>query len=42
MDYPKYDRASPNTPLTNAELQQLDELLQTLPADGATQVDTLA
>lgn len=39
MDYPKYDRASPNTPLTNAELQQLDELLQTLPADGAMSLD---
>jgi uncharacterized protein len=39
MDYPKYDRASPNTPLANAELQQLDELLQTLPADGAMSLD---
>jgi len=39
MDYPQYDRQSPNTPLTNPELQQLDELLQALPVDGAMTLD---
>lgn len=39
MDYPQYDRNSPNTPLSEAELQQLDELLMHLPADGAMTLD---
>jgi uncharacterized protein len=39
MDYPQYDRASPNTPLTAAELQQFDELLQTLPTDDSMTLD---
>lgn len=39
MDYPQFDRASPNTPLTDAELQQFDELLQQLPSDAAMTLD---
>jgi uncharacterized protein len=39
MDYPRIDRQSPNTPLTDAELQQLDDLLQALPVDGAMTLD---
>jgi uncharacterized protein len=42
MDYPKYDRNSPNTPLNDAELQQLDELLLGLAeagVDGAMTLD---
>jgi len=41
MQYPDYDRQSPNTPLTEAELQGLDELLQGLPADGVMTLDGL-
>lgn len=39
MDYPRYNRQSPNTPLSDAELQQLDELLQTLPSEAAMTLD---
>jgi uncharacterized protein len=39
MDYPSYDPGSPNTPLTEEELASLDELLATLPADGAMTLD---
>ncbi len=39
MDYPDYDPASPLTPLTGAELGQLDTLLQTLRADGVMSLD---
>ena len=39
MDYPSYDPASPNTPLTEEELGGLEELLATLPADGAMSLD---
>ena len=39
MDYPSYDPRSPNTPLTEEELASLDELLATLPADGAMTLD---
>lgn len=39
MDYPRYDPASPVTPLTPAEVDGLDRLLQTLPADGAMTLD---
>ena len=41
MDYPRYDPASPVTPLTAAELDALDRLLQNLPADGAMSLDGL-
>ena len=39
MDYPTWDPASNNTPLTDEELGALDELLQTLPVDGAMTLD---
>ena len=39
MDYPSYDPKSPNTPLTQEELESLDELLATLPSDGAMSLD---
>lgn len=41
MDYPRYDPASAVTPLTPAELDALDTLLQALPADGAMTLDGL-
>ncbi len=39
MDYPSYDPKSPNTPLSQEELESLDELLATLPVDGAMTLD---
>ena len=39
MDYPSYDPKSANTPLTEEELANLDELLATLPSDGAMSLD---
>jgi len=39
VDYPRYDPQSPVTPLTDAELDALDRLLQGLPADGAMTLD---
>jgi uncharacterized protein len=39
MDYPTYDPHSPVTPLTQAEIDGLDQLLQTLPTDGAMSLD---
>ncbi|MBA4177071.1 MAG: YecA family protein [Leptothrix sp. (in: Bacteria)] len=39
MDYPRYDPASAVTPLTPAELDGLDQLLQALPADGVMSLD---
>ena len=39
MDYPRYDPASPVTPLAVDELDGLDRLLQALPADGAMSLD---
>jgi uncharacterized protein len=39
MDYPRYDPASPVTPLRDTELDHLDELLQCLPSDGAMTLD---
>ena len=39
MDYPSYDPKSPNTPLTEDELAALDELLASLPSDGAMTLD---
>lgn len=41
MDYPRYDPASPLTPLLDAELQALETLLHELPADGAMTLDGL-
>ena len=41
MDYPDYDPASAVTPLTPAEIDTLDTLLQTLPADGVMSLDGL-
>jgi len=39
MDYPSYDPNSPVTPLTEDELAGLDELLASLPSDGAMTLD---
>lgn len=39
MDYPRYDPASPVTPLSEPELAALDRLLAALPADGAMTLD---
>jgi len=39
VDYPRYDPASPVTPLSPAELDGIDQLLQALPADGAMSLD---
>jgi uncharacterized protein len=41
VDDPRYDPASPVTPLTAAELDALDALLQALPSDGAMTLDGL-
>jgi len=39
MDYPTYDPSSNIAPLDDAELAALDELLQSLPVDGAMPLD---
>lgn len=39
MDYPRYDPASPITPLSAAELDGLDRLLQALPAEACMSLD---
>ena len=39
LDYPRYDPASPLTPLSDDELQALETLLQALPADGVMTLD---
>ena len=39
MDYPSYDPKSAVTPLTEDELASLDELLASLPSDGAMTLD---
>ncbi|MBW8759704.1 MAG: UPF0149 family protein [Burkholderiales bacterium] len=39
MDYPSYDPNSAVTPLSGDELASLDELLATLPSDGAMTLD---
>lgn len=39
MDYPRYDPASPVTPLSPADIDGLDRLLQALPTDGAMSLD---
>jgi uncharacterized protein len=41
VDYPDYDPASALTPLTGAELDALDTLLQTMDSDGAMSLDGL-
>ena len=41
MDYPRYDPQSAVTPLTAAELDGLDRLLQQLPADAVMTLDGL-
>lgn len=41
MDYPAYDPSSNVAPLTEDELSGLDELLASLPADGAMTLDGL-
>lgn len=37
--YPQFDRASNNAPLSDDELEAFDALLQTLPTDGAMNVE---
>lgn len=39
MNYPQFDRASNNTPLSDEELEAFDTLLQALPADGAMNIE---
>jgi uncharacterized protein len=39
MQYPQFDRASNNSPLSDIELQAFDELLAELPADGAMDIE---
>lgn len=39
MDYPHHDPRSPLTPLTPAEIDGLDRLLQELDADGVMSLD---
>src|SRR5579862_6401467 len=39
MDYPSYDPKSAITPLNEDELASLDELLASLPSDGAMTLD---
>lgn len=39
MNYPDFNPASPNTPLSDAELQQLDELLASLPSEAAMNIE---
>lgn len=39
MDYPQYNPQSANTPLTDEELQGLDDLLHALPLDGAMNIE---
>lgn len=41
MDHPDYNPESPNTPLSDDELQALDDLLAELPADGALNTEAL-
>ena len=41
MDYPDYDPSLRTPPLTDAELDELDALLQDLPADDAMNVEAL-
>lgn len=41
MQYPHYNPASDNRPLSDEELDDLDELLAALPSDGAMNVEAL-
>lgn len=41
MQYPQYNPASDNRPLSDEELNDLDELLADLPTDGALNVEAL-
>lgn len=41
MDYPRFDPQSPRTPLTDDELNGLDDLLQRLPTDAAMNIEGL-
>jgi len=41
VDYPRYDPQSANTPLSDEELQALDDLLHALPLDGAMNIEGL-
>lgn len=41
MDYPRYNPASDNLPLSDAELDALDEALASLPSDGAMNIEGL-
>ena len=41
VDYPRYDPQSAITPLTPAEIEGFDRLLQALPADGVMTLDGL-
>lgn len=41
MEYPRYNPASDNRPLSDEELDDLDELLAALPADAAMNVEAL-
>lgn len=41
MEYPHYNPASDNRPLSDDELNALDELLAELPADGAMNIEAL-
>ncbi len=41
MQYPQYNPASDNRPLTDEELDDLDELLSVLPSDGAMNIEAL-
>ena len=41
MQYPQYNPASDNRPLSDDELNDLDELLSVLPSDGALNIEAL-
>jgi uncharacterized protein len=41
MNYPRYNPASDNRPLSDDELNDLDELLSILPTDGALNIEAL-
>lgn len=41
MQYPHYNPASDNRPLSDEELDDLDELLSVLPSDGAMNIEAL-
>lgn len=41
MQYPQYDPASDNRPLSDDELEALDELLAALPSDAALNIEAL-